>query len=506
MLFTRQVAAVYGFGFFVLAALNLTRRQSQPQCASPLPYAPLTNEDVDSPILTNALSRIHRIIDEAANASDTASLSVAIVQDQSVLLTYGNATSYHSIGSLTKLFVSLLMMLMRDAGKLSLEDPLTKYIPKYRIRDPYLGRDADPPTLRMLAAHTSGLLRDAPYSKNYSEADMLAYLATVNLLRPPWSSTPAYSNVGFALLGHALEAVCGGKWGECLKTQVWDRLNMSETGAVATRDQLSNFSPNPYGEEAMLFDIGYGNPSGSMYSTLTDLVKFVKAFNRNDLGLKPYSIDEWTHPQITLLNESKAFGMGLELYKLDNITGWVVTKNGAVLGQTSIIAFYRPLKIGIVALCSGETSCTNIGLALLKELHPAVRRQIASGHTQAKYTGVYAGSANHCSWRPGILNCSATLNIYLHPASDSLLANYSISYTNVSIQNQPAWLIPDQSDKDIGRFFLVDIAQECVGNISSLGLIATPKGVPADLLRFEAAADGQRVVWEAFEISMKKLQ
>ncbi|KAL1920652.1 uncharacterized protein VTP21DRAFT_1029 [Calcarisporiella thermophila] len=494
---------------FSLILLNFAHGQSQNQYALPIPYTPLASGDVKSPVLVEALTRAHQMIDKTFNNTDFNTASVAIVQDQSVLLTYGNATSYYSIGSCTKLFIGLLMMLMRDAGKLSLEDRLTKFIPTFRIRDPYLGRSAEPPTLRMLASHTAGLPRDhcpldVPFWKNYSEADVLAYLANTSLLRPPWSSTPSYSNLGIALLAHALETVCGGTWGECLKTHVWDPLDMGETGAVATRDQLSNFAPNPYGEAAKLFDIGYANPSGSMYSTLTDLVKFVKAFNRNDLGLKPYSIDEWARPQTLLIGGTNAYGMPFEIIKLENESEWVVTKNGRVPGQNSIMMFYRPLKISVVALCSGEIDCDTIGLALLKEVIPAIRKQMANEHAKAKYAGTYAGSTDRCEWQPGSSTCNATLHIYLDSASDSLLADYSVSLANKTVQNQPAVLIPDESNEDTGRFFLVDKTAHLVRKIGSLGAMTNPKGVPVDLLRFEAAEVGMRVLWGAFGISMTK--
>jgi CubicO group peptidase (beta-lactamase class C family) len=64
------------------------------------------------------------------------------------------------VASISKVFTDLMMMQLRDKGVLNLDDPVTKYIPNFRVKVPY--NTKRPITLRELASHTSGLQREVP--------------------------------------------------------------------------------------------------------------------------------------------------------------------------------------------------------------------------------------------------------------------------------------------------------------------------------------------------------
>ncbi len=97
-------------------------------------------------------------------------LSAGIVYDQVLIWSRGygyanvekqiaaDARSVYRCASITKLFTSTMMMMLRDAGKLNLDDPLEKYVPEFKIRSSYA--DPRPPTFRMVSSHAAGLQRE----------------------------------------------------------------------------------------------------------------------------------------------------------------------------------------------------------------------------------------------------------------------------------------------------------------------------------------------------------
>src|SRR5204863_5112408 len=68
-------------------------------------------------------------------------------------------------GSVTKLFTALMLMQLRDAGKLNLDDPIEKYLPEFKIKSRF--PDARPATFRQVAAHYSGLPIEPPMAHEY---------------------------------------------------------------------------------------------------------------------------------------------------------------------------------------------------------------------------------------------------------------------------------------------------------------------------------------------------
>jgi CubicO group peptidase (beta-lactamase class C family) len=75
----------------------------------------------------------------------------------------------YRIGSVTKAFTALMLMQLRDAGKLQLDDPIEKYLPEFKIKSRF--PDARPATFRQVAAHYSGLPREAPMPYEYQATD-----------------------------------------------------------------------------------------------------------------------------------------------------------------------------------------------------------------------------------------------------------------------------------------------------------------------------------------------
>ncbi len=114
----------------------------------------------------------------------------------------------YRVGSVTKVFTALMLMQLRDAGKLQLDDPIETYLPEFKIKSRF--PDARPATFRQVAAHYSGLPREAPMRYEYqatdefpSIEDQLRSLKDSEMMLPAMTMY-SYSNLGYNIMGLAL--------------------------------------------------------------------------------------------------------------------------------------------------------------------------------------------------------------------------------------------------------------------------------------------------------------
>jgi len=70
--------------------------------------------------------------------------------------------SIYRIGSISKVFVMLSMMVLRDSGKLNLDDEISNYVPEFKVKNPWSNRTKRGITFRQLATHLSGISRESP--------------------------------------------------------------------------------------------------------------------------------------------------------------------------------------------------------------------------------------------------------------------------------------------------------------------------------------------------------
>ena len=192
------------------------------------------------------------------------------------------------IGSISKSFTSAAVLLLRDRGQLDLRDPIDTYIPGFPRGDEI--------TILNLLSHTSGLGRFV-FMENYTERSTRHH-STVELVdwarEVPQSADPgtqyAYSNANFALLAHIVEQVSGMGFGEFLQVAILEPLQLEDT------DHQGDSSPLPSPGAAGLAPVGFTDlapsryydysidlGSGSMYSTTSDLWRWVEAIRAGKL-------------------------------------------------------------------------------------------------------------------------------------------------------------------------------------------------------------------------------
>ncbi len=225
--------------------------------------------------------------------------SILVAQNDQVLINkgYGMANvefeilndpqTKFRIGSLTKLFTAVAIMMLEEKGVLSVDDHLTKYIPDYP--------DGDQITIVHLLTHTSGIpdhaeLPDFNRERRVYRYDLLQTIETFKNL--PLEFTPGekskYSNSGYILLGYIIEQVTQTSFENFVDQNIFKPLYMVHSGYEWT-DQVIKQHANGYASsgneiiKAAYRDISNAHASGALYSTAEDLYLWDRALYTEEL-------------------------------------------------------------------------------------------------------------------------------------------------------------------------------------------------------------------------------
>lgn len=223
------------------------------------------------------------------------------------------------IGSVTKTFTAVLVLQCRDDGLLDLDDPI--------------GAHLDVPghgelTVRRLLSHTAGLQRE-PYGDVWDTLrtpgleQLLADLVRVERVLPP-ARRFHYSNLGTALLGHAVARLRGGSWAEVLADRVLNPLGLTDTTVDPPPTAATGYLVDAYSDHARpepAFDLDALAPAAQLWSTASDMARWAAfladpaALDPTGAVLRPATLDEMRWP-VTVTDEalwSSGFGLGLIL-------------------------------------------------------------------------------------------------------------------------------------------------------------------------------------------------
>src|SRR5262247_62286 len=214
--------------------------------------------DKNDPELRAILTEIEADAESARLKAKIPGMSIVIVHDQDVLLAKGfgyadlekkipaDPQTVYRIGSVTKSFTALMLMQLRDAGKLQLDDPIEKYLPEFKIKSRF--PDARPATFRQVAAHYSGLPREAPLPYENQETDeqpsveeQLKCLKDVEMLFPAMTMY-SYSNLGYNIMGLALSRVAKQPYDQYVAAQILKPLGMNYSGFALTEQMKKHFA------------------------------------------------------------------------------------------------------------------------------------------------------------------------------------------------------------------------------------------------------------------------
>jgi CubicO group peptidase (beta-lactamase class C family) len=192
------------------------------------------------------------------------------------------ADTVFRIASMTKSFTALAILQLRDDGKLSLEDPVSKWIPEF-ARIEYPTSDTAPIRIRQLLSHGAGFPEDNPWGDRQlaiSDETLTQWLKNGIPFSTPPGTRYEYSNYGFALLGRIVSKASGMPYRDFLESRILAPLGMRSTTLDAAgvppalRAQGYRLTPDGYAEEPSLADGAFG-PMGGLLTNARDLARYV---------------------------------------------------------------------------------------------------------------------------------------------------------------------------------------------------------------------------------------
>ena len=346
------------------AAASRLRRPTTADAPCPAlpPLAPLPSP-LPAP-LAAALASLQALFTATLNATSAPGGALLVAYGGAPLLTHYagvadkasgapvSAATLFRIASVSKVFPAVLLYQLADAGVLGLDDALAAHLP-FSMRNPVDGAQV---TLRQLASHLGGLPREPPPGAA-TTADVLAALASQYLILPP-GQLPSYSNLGYALLGHALAE--GGPapttLPQLVQSALLDPLNLTSTGYAYSQQVLQRLAAgyDARGAPVPLADLGWGFPAGSMYSSARDLAALAQALlaqGGGPLGLSPSRARELLAP--VFWNRDGASLVGTPWECRTSLHHLQLTKGGNLPGYTASLALVPSLNLSLVALWNG---------------------------------------------------------------------------------------------------------------------------------------------------------
>jgi serine-type D-Ala-D-Ala carboxypeptidase/endopeptidase len=306
------------------------------------------------------------------------------------------------IGSITKVFTSLILADMVRKGEVSLADPVAKYLPA-DVKVPERGGRRI--TLVDLATHSSGLPRmptnfapqdpNNPYA-DYSVDRLYAFLSGYALTRDIGAKYE-YSNLAVGLLGTALARRAGTDYETLVRTRIARPLNMESTAITLSPGMKRRLAAghNETRQPVANWDLTALAGAGAIRSDAEDMLTFLAA----NLG---YAESPLT-PAMTMMRELRRPGPNKDV---EIALGWhVLTKSGIVWhnggtgGYRTWVGFDPKTRVGVVLLSnmSTATGVDDIGVHLLDRSAPlakltplAVRKEITlDPKVLDTYTGAY---------------------------------------------------------------------------------------------------------------------
>jgi CubicO group peptidase (beta-lactamase class C family) len=327
--------------------------------------------------------RIDSLVRPYIQMQHTAGICVAFIKDgKTTTYSYGEVKkgenqlpdadkTFFEIGSISKTFTGILLADEVIKGKMSLDEPINKYLPdsigKMSFKDV-------PITLKTLSNHSSGFPRlpmnlykkgdDAnnPY-QNYDIGRMFSYLKTFKPYREVGVNYE-YSNFAVGLLGTILAQQNQRSYEELLLQKICKPLKLRNTKISLDATDKNNFAEgyDEKGKATSPWDLNTLAGAGGIRSTTNDMAKFVKA----NLTKAPKQIQKAIDlsQKVSFESGQNIVGLGWHIAKRKERT--IYQHSGGTGGFRTFVGFDKERQIGVVVLSNSAEDVAMIGMGMLK--------------------------------------------------------------------------------------------------------------------------------------------
>ncbi|WP_103886276.1 serine hydrolase domain-containing protein [Actinacidiphila yanglinensis] len=272
----------------------------------------------------------------------------------------------YRIGSLTKSFVAVLVMRLRDEGRLALTDPLEQHLP---------GTSVGGVTIGQLLAHTSGIASETPSPWwERTPGDLRPEVADVLGAAPvkhPAGRRHHYSNPGFALLGAVVARLRGKPWDVVLQEEVLDPLGMSRTSLQPRPPAAGGFAVHPWADVMVpeaVQQTGVMAPAGELWSTVADLARWAAFLARGQEGvLAAATVADMREPAAPGDASAPDAGYGLGIQILRHRGRTLIGHTGSMPGFLATVWVSIEDRLGAITLanCTSGPSVSTLAAELL---------------------------------------------------------------------------------------------------------------------------------------------
>jgi microsomal dipeptidase-like Zn-dependent dipeptidase/CubicO group peptidase (beta-lactamase class C family) len=303
-----------------------------------------------------------------------------------------DADTLFKIASNSKAMTTALLARLVDAGKLRWDDPVTKYLPSFRMHDAWVTREMQ---VRDLLIHNSGLREGAgdlmlwPEPNRFTRNDIIGGLAYLKPQRS-FRSGYAYDNLLYVVAGEVAAAAGGASYEQLVRREVFEPLGLARCQVgMWKRDDVGNVA-QPHmrkGDSNLVID-GDGDivpaitsaSAGGIRCSLRDMLSWAQNWlvptDRQQTWLSPKQrAAVWTAQTPMPISRRRrewdgshvyAYGYGWRLADVDDV--WTVSHTGTLNGMYSMLTLLPELRSGFVIMTNGvgDEARTVLGEALVK--------------------------------------------------------------------------------------------------------------------------------------------
>jgi CubicO group peptidase (beta-lactamase class C family) len=282
-------------------------------------------------------------------------------------------TQYRA-GSITKTFIAAAVMRLRDAGELTLSDPIGDYLD---------AGTASGMTIGQLLSHSGGLRAETsgPWWER-TAGGSLQELAESSLGPGAARFRPGrrhhYSNVGFALLGALISVRRDQPWFDVIAADLLRPLGMNRTTTRPARPHATGYAVHPYADALLTepeHDAGAMAPAGQLWTTVADLARFARFLSGESALLSGVTLAEMREPIVITDMAGQpwaaGYGLGLQLWNAAGLRYYGHT--GSMPGFVAVLQITdAPGSDTAIVMCNSTTGFSrSLGTDLLEILADA---------------------------------------------------------------------------------------------------------------------------------------
>ncbi len=322
-------------------------------------------------------------------------VAIALVDDKGIIWTegYGHTGGKKKqpvtpdtpfmICGLSKLITATAVMLAVQDGSVKLDEPITTYLPEFKVNSRYEEHPEQKITLRRLLNDTAGMPMETPLGNGFEPASTASFEDHIQSFYGSWLACPVgssfyYSNISSDLAAHAIRVAGGKPFKDYLKERLFAPLGMSNT--TADRQQILDNSERAIGQMMGMSKVPAVHPAlgaGGIYSTARDMARFVQLhINEGTLDgrrIVDRSLIEIIHTPVGIASTDPNvyYGQGIRIDKrAPERTETLLGHEGAGFGFLSLLYWYPEYGVGTVVLTNRlpHAVIDELGLTLTDKL------------------------------------------------------------------------------------------------------------------------------------------